>query len=148
MAKDIHHTSRKSSRRHSVVEALDTYQDVELRSIRKTKIKDLLINPEYKKMSIAQCHKQLPYLPRESSEKICNCLNTKNGDMTLEELETATEKREETPGSMCITLYDKLKKQSAKHNTKTHKSQKKSSKLGKSKITKSRKSKSKKHSKH
>ena len=119
---------KPSSRRHSIVEAYDTYKDVEAKVIRKTKIRDLLKNPDYKKMSRIACHRQLPRFSKPDSEKICNCLNEKNGDMTVEELETATSNREETPGSMCVVLYDKLERKS-----KTRKNKNKKKRRGKSK---------------
>lgn len=115
-------TSRSSSRRHSVFEALENYKDIERKSIRKTKIRDLLKNQDYNKMSKTACHRQLPKFSKPNSEKICDCLNEKNGHMTVEELDVATSNREETPGSMCIVLYDELERKSRKSRSKKRKS--------------------------
>lgn len=117
---------RNLSRKHSVMYTLETYKDMETKSIKKTKIRDLLKNPDYKRMSRLACHKRLPHLSTSASDKICECLNEKNGDMTVEEVEYAAANREETPGSYCITLYDKLKRASTKSKSKKKKSKQQS----------------------
>ena len=119
---------RNLSRTHSVMDTLDTYKDMETKIIKKTKINDLLKNPDYKRMSRIACHKRLPHLSTSASDKICECLNEKNGHMTVEELELASANREETPGSHCITLYDKLKRGSKKRKSKNKKSNQRSKK--------------------
>jgi hypothetical protein len=125
-------TRRSTSRRHSIMEALDTYKNIEEKVIRKTKIKDLLKNPDYNKISKSTCHRQLTHLSKADSEKICDCLNEKNSHMTVEELEIATANREETPGSICVLLYDKLYRKSRKRNKKIKsKSHKKSKRRNK-----------------
>ena len=110
---------RSTSQRHSVAQALDNFKDLERTMIRKTKIRDLLRNPDYKNMSRKACHRQLWQFSKPDSEKICNCLNEKNGDMTVEELETATNNKEETPGSSCVLLYDEIYRKSKKKVKKT-----------------------------
>ena len=112
------------SRRHTLHDTYDAYQNVTLKSIKKQKIKDIIKNPEYNKLSKNQCHNKLSPLSYKDTSKICECLNEKNGDMTVEELEIATKNREETPGSSCILLYDKIKRDSkrqTKKHTKNHK---------------------------
>ena len=101
---------RDSSKRHGILTALDSYKNLEEKIIKKTRIRDLLKNPEYHKISMETCNKQLPYFSKKDSSKICNCLNEKNGHMTVEELEYATKNMKETPGSICVTLFDKIKK--------------------------------------
>jgi hypothetical protein len=78
-------------------------------------------------MSRFACHRRLPYLSTKASDKICECLNKKNGHMTVEELELATDSRQETPGSVCVTIYDKLKRASTirKSKKKSHRPSKK-----------------------
>ena len=125
---------RNSSKTRSVMDTLDTYKNMQLRVIKKTKIKDLLKNPDYKRMSRITCHRRLPYLSTKASDKICECLNQKNGNMTVEELELATESRKETPGSVCISMYDKLKRESTKRKCKSK--CKKSHRLSKKNISK------------
>jgi hypothetical protein len=78
-------------------------------------------------------------LTKKVSADICTCLFEKNKDMTIETLETKTNKQIHTPGSSCINILDKFIKNEKLKQINPKKSQKsiKSIKSIKSKKSKS-----------
>jgi hypothetical protein len=55
------------------------------------------------------------HLTKNNADIICKCLTDKNGNLTVDELETAVANKQETPASSCITTYDTLVR-SQQHN--------------------------------
>ena len=94
------------SRRKSISRTYDKIKETEYRHLKKKKIKELL--KDKKHQINMECHKLLPQFNKTDSESICKCLNEKNGNLTLDELEYLTNNRLETPASKCILLYDKI----------------------------------------
>ena len=47
-------------------------------------------------------------LNKKIGKTICDCLFEKNKDLTIEKLETDTNKKIQTPGSSCISILDKF----------------------------------------
>ena len=116
-----------SSKRHSKKETQDTYKNIILKTIKNKKIGELLNEkPEFLELSHHICRKQMINLPEKDAYKICDCLNEKNKDLTVQDLEEAVEKKEETPGSSCVLLYDKAARKSKGKLAKKLKSKSKS----------------------
>ena len=58
-------------------------------------------------------------LNKKIGKNICDCLFEKNKDLTIEKLETDTNKKIQTPGSSCIYILDKfIKEEKGKSNNK------------------------------
>ena len=113
-------------------------QKIEEHNLKSQKIKDILAVPINKKQAKNECIKQLmnqkKNLTRSNADELCECLYSKNGELTVEELEKLTQNREETPGSFCIEKYDEITSghKSNKSSKKSHKSKKSSNKYHKS----------------
>jgi cobalamin biosynthesis Mg chelatase CobN len=103
----------RATHKRSMKDALDAYIEIQDKIIKDTKISDILQDPELVEFSKKICRQHLAHLPAESSDKVCACLNEKNGDMTVTDLEERTGSYETTPGSECITLYDSLTRKAA-----------------------------------
>ena len=61
-------------------------------------------------------------LNKKIGKTICDCLFEKNKDLTIEKLETDTNKKIQTPGSSCISILDKFVKEEKGKSTKSTKS--------------------------
>ena len=67
-------------------------------------------------------------LNKKIGKTICNCLFEKNKDLTIEKLESDTNKKIHTPGSSCISILDKFIKEEkgklhkSRHSSHTSKS--------------------------
>jgi hypothetical protein len=61
-------------------------------------------------------------LTKKIGKNICDCLFEKNKDLTIEKLETDTNKKIQTPGSSCIYILDKfIKEEKGKSNKNNNK---------------------------
>ncbi len=77
-------------------------------------------------------------LNKNIAKTICSCLFEKNKDLTIEKLESDTNKKIQTPGSSCIYILDNFIKEEKGKTSKSSKSSKssKTSKTSKSKVSK------------
>jgi hypothetical protein len=79
-------------------------------------------------------------LNKNIAKTICSCLFEKNKDLTIEKLESDTNKKIQTPGSSCIYFLDNFIKEEKGKTIKSNKSNKSNKTNNSSKTNKSNKS--------
>jgi hypothetical protein len=94
-----------------------------LHKVKSMKIKNILEDPKLNKMTMELCKHKLisasnnkynqakadgetgfKKITSNKAEKICKCMFSKNGNLSIEEFINLTQNKEETPGSECIEL--------------------------------------------
>ena len=104
---------------------------IEYHSLKSRKIHDILKDIDARKEADKQCLSQFNMLNKQEARTLCDCLYKKNGNLSIVELEDLIEKKEETPGSICVNIYDESIRKSksrskSRSKSKSFKSSKKS----------------------